>query len=317
MVGTTTDRPLWRRSEARTVRPFRTLGDHLDGVGLRLTPDADFATADVVALENELLSRIAPEIRLPPPPSDIEDSVGIPPRDIHLLVSVEDRVFKNTVVAARIPLEDIPGVVEFDRDALAGVSWAGETRIHVALVLAGDRDGEVGTAQRDGSWIARKTFKLARLRDLRTFRIDSVPPEYFTNQGLPESTTYLVEILDDDLNQSCELLPDLVKVSVHAQAHAALARDEDSPVGQALLRHIFVDVVTAVLTTGFRTLAGELDERSILAVVSKRLAQSTQSTLEDVRALAKARDDAKLRALVQSHVQLTRALTTAVQRRSL
>lgn len=200
---------------------------------------------------------------------------------------------------------------------MASLSWAGEMRVHVAILLAEQKKGEVGTAQRTGSWVARKTFSIGRPRDTASFSIDAVEPDYFEMRGLPKTTTYLVEINDPDLNQSCENLPDLVKVSLAKDVHAALAKDEDSPMAKAIIKSIYVDVVTTILATGYGSLSPreQVKQDSILDVVTAKLAKSTGLSVDKLRSLAAETAGAQLRAVVQADVELSRALVNAAQRR--
>lgn len=112
-------------------------------------------------------------------------------------------------------------------------------------------------------------------------------------------------------------MPDLVKVSLAKDVHAALAKDEDSPMAKAIIKSIYVDVVTTILATGY----GNLDKReqvkqdSILDVVTAKLAKSTGLSADKLRTLAAETAGAQLRAVVQADVELSRALVSAAQRR--
>jgi hypothetical protein len=143
-----------------------------------------------------------------------------------------------------------------------------------------------------------------------------VEPEYFEKLGLPAETTYLVEIADPDLNQPCENLPDLVKVSVAQSVHSALARDEESSMAKALIKSIYVDVVTTVLATGYSNLSSDVQPDSIIEVVTLKLQKSTGLSAERLRQLAKENAGAALRAVVQADIELTRALVSAAQRKA-
>jgi hypothetical protein len=167
-----------------------------------------------------------------------------------------------------------------------------------------------------GAWVARKTFSIGKLRDTAAFSINAVEPEYFEKLGLPAGTTYLVEIADPDLNQPCENLPDLVKVSLAKAVHSALARDEESSMAKALIRSIYVDVVTTVLATGYSNLSSDVQPDSIIEVVTSKLEKSTGLSAERLRQFARESAGASLRAVVQADVELTRALVSAAQRKA-
>lgn len=311
----------WHRQESRPVRPFRSAADYLDDVGLRLYADEEFKATDSASKVGSVeRARLAMAVKVPAAPENFEDLVGIPAKALRVVVTLEDRTFKDSGVAADVPLSDLMGagrILDLDAAVVSSMSWAGETRVHVSAVLAEARKGEVGTAQRVGSWVARKTFAIGNPRDTASFSIDAVEPDYFEKRGLPSATTYLVEINDPDLNQSCENLPDLVKVSLAKDVHAALAKDEESPMAKALIKAIYVDVVTTVLATGYTNLgvSTEVRQDSIIDVVTMKLVKSTGMTAEKLRIFAGQTAGSQLRAVVQADIELSRALVSAAQRR--
>jgi hypothetical protein len=167
-----------------------------------------------------------------------------------------------------------------------------------------------------GSWLARKIFTIGTQKDSSTFKISDVEPDYFEARGLPKDTTYLVEIHDVDLNQSCEFLPELVKVSLTKSVHAALARDQESAAAQSLYRGIYVDVVTTVLATGYANLGGaNVIDGGILAVVTDKLSKATGVSPERLRSFASETAGSKLRSVVQAQVDLSHAFVSALQRK--
>jgi hypothetical protein len=310
----------WQKQESRPVRPFRSAKDFLDDVGFRMYADEDFKTDEAIQTGDVELSKLTLAIRVPAGALNFEEVVGVPNSLLRLVVTVEDRTFKDSEVAANIPMAEVGAsvrVLDLDAEAVEHLSWSGETRVHVAVVLAEPRSGgEVGTAQRVGAWVARKTFSIGKLRDTAAFSINAVEPEYFEKLGLPAGTTYLVEIADPDLNQPCENLPDLVKVSLAKAVHSALARDEESSMAKALIRSIYVDVVTTVLATGYSNLSSDVQPDSIIEVVTSKLEKSTGLSAERLRQFARESAGASLRAVVQADVELTRALVSAAQRKA-
>jgi hypothetical protein len=309
----------WQKQESRRVRPFRSAKDFLGEVGFRMYADEDFKTDEAVQTGDVELSKLALAIRVPAVALNFEEAVGVPTSLLRLVVTVEDRTFKDSEVAVNIPMAEAGAsvrVLDLDAGAVERLSWAGETRVHAAVVLAEPRNGDVGTAQRVGAWVARKTFSIGKARDTAAFSINAVEPEYFEKLGLPAGTTYLVEIADPDLNQSCENLPDLVKVSLAKAVHSALARNEESTMAKALIKSIYVDVVATVLATGYSNLSSDVQPESIIEVVTSKLSKSTGFSAERLRQLAKESAGALLRAVVQADVELTRALVSAAQRKA-
>lgn len=312
--------PTWQRQESRPVRPFRSAADCLGGVGFRVYSSEDFQLREAIQIASVEIDRLALAIRVPAISEDLEEVVGIPIEELRLVVTMEDRSFKNSSVALDVALSEVvaaPKIFPLAIDSVATMSWAGETRVHVAILLAAPRTGEVGTAHRVSSWVSRKTFSVGKVRDSASFAIEAVEPDYFLQRGLPATATYLVEISDSDLNQSCENLPDLVRVSLAKDVHTALARDEESPMAKALVRSIYVDVVTTVLATGYASLGPNCDvqQDSIIDVVTTRLMKSTGLSERTLRAYAEMTAGAQLRAVVQADIDLSRSLVSAAQRR--
>jgi hypothetical protein len=309
----------WRRQETRAVRPFRSADDYLTGTALRLYADDPFKPDEAVLAESVDVSRLALAVRIPKVPSDFEEVVGIASKALRLTVTIEDMLFKNSIVLHSVPLlEASNGQVdmEVEHDQVSHLSWAGEMRVHVAVILASARDGEAGTAWRVGSWVARKTFVIGKPRDITSFKIDSVEPDFFEKRGLPPGATYLVDV-DQDLNQGCENVPELIRVYLAKDVFVALARAEGSTAALAILREIYVDVVGTVLGTGYRRLRGEaVAPGSILDVVTARLSKSTGLSPKRIRELASHPSGAEIRAVAQADAELSRAWLSAAQRRS-
>jgi hypothetical protein len=309
----------WQKNETRSVRPFRSAEDYLWDVGLRLYPDQEFSTIESVSGDDLDLDRLSISVRVPKVSTNIEEVVGVPPKDLTLAISLEDRAFKTRDVAHHDALKscfDDVQVIDLPDDVVQQISWSGEVKVYVAVVLAESRQGELGTAERMGSWLAQKIFTIGKQRETSTFNIMAVDPDFFQTRGLPRSTTYFVEIADNDLNVPCEALPQLIKVYIAKDVHAALGRDEGSAASKAFVRSIHVDVVTTVLTTGFQGLTGMLEPDGILDVVSRRLAKSSGIPVSTLEKLAKDSAGAGLRAVVQAEVDLSRAIVSAAQRRA-
>lgn len=307
----------WEREESRVVRPFLSAEDYLRDAALRLHVGDDFDPNPSIHIESIDRSRLSPAIRVAAPPKELEELVGVPSKELVLIVSIEDRVLKSTTIAHSVSLAQVADeIIELGDSALEYAGWSGDMRIHVAAVLGKDRKAALGLAYRVGSWIARKTFSITRARDSANFSITPVDEEWFKSRGLPPSTTYYVEMLSTDLNQPCDSMPDLVKVYLHQSVHTALARDEDTPVARALVKSIYTDVVSSILTVGFANLqADQLLPGSILDVVSGRLAKATGVSLEKLMQFAKDTGGTHLQAVIQAEAELTRAMVTASGRK--
>jgi hypothetical protein len=310
------ERDAWRRQESRVVRPFKSAEHYLSDSKLKLFSDGDYLDGPAIQVDRIDRDRLAVALRISTPPPNFQEAVGASLNELSLVISIEDRVLKRADVVTVIPLAKLEtDPVDLGEEVRDNFSWVGETRIHVSVVLNKSRKAAPGIASRAGSWLARKTFFIRKSSDTAAFKITPVDPDYFEKRGLPSTTAYFVEIQDADLNQTCDNLPDMVKVCMNRDVHTALARDEESNVAKALVRTIYVDVVSTILASGFEALEGEIQTNSVLDVVTKRLSKATGINSSKLQKFAKDNGGAQLRAIVQAEAALGRSLVSATARR--
>lgn len=317
VLRTADERP-WQRSESRQVRPFRYASDYLQDAALRLYDDGDFTTEEVVPTDEVDLPRFAPVVRISKPPALFEDVVGVSAEQLRFVTIVEDRFFKRATVVHECRLADIPSDLLYLGDHARRVaSWRGETRVHLAVILGEDRKADVGYATRRGSWVARKSFRITKPTNSAVFPIQPVDEEWFVARRLPSKTAYLVQILEEDLNQPTAELSEAVKVFASKDLLTALAGgNQESAVNTALMKAIYTDVVTAVLATGMEDLEGDPSPNSLLDVIVTRLASGASIPRERVLELAREKGANELRAVVQAQAELARAMISAVRRKA-
>ena len=86
---------------------------------------------------------------------------------------------------------------------------------------------------------------------------------------------------------------------------------------KALIKAIYVDVVSTVLATGCANLEGsDVEPGSILEVVTSKLEKSTGLNAAHLCQLAIESAGSRLRAVIQADIELTRALVSAAQRKA-
>jgi hypothetical protein len=315
-MSKTQERRRWERQESRVVRPFKSAEEYLSDSRFRLYSEGDFVDGPVIQLDGTLQrERLALAVKVPAPPKEFAAQVGAELGEMSLVVTLEDRTFKNSWVMHNQALVAFTGGVIDLPECDERISWASDTRLHVAIVLSKNRKARAGLAYRAGSWLAKKTFVLKSPNDNSTFRIVAEKDEYFRKRGLPGTTTYFVDIQDPDLNQPCENVPQLITVYMHESAYGALAKDDDSVIAKALIRNIYVDVVSTILSAGFNAVDGEIAQDSILDVVCRRITKATGVPLEKLRQFAKDNGGAPLRAVIQADAELTKAVVVAASRR--
>lgn len=311
--------PLWHRAETRSVRPFWSAGAYLKDSAIRILREGEYTDETFISIEQVSPDKVGVSIRVGAVPKDLQSTAGVGANEARLVVSLEDRVFKHTAIAVNVPATDIgdTAFLEVPDEVATMMSWTGEVRIHVALLLESDhKSGSFGQPRRAGSWLAKKTFVVSNPRDISTFPIDAVDAEYFVKRGLPASTTYLVEVLDPDFNQSSEEIPNLLKVCVAKDVHAALAKNDESMTSRALMRAIYVDVISTVVSAGVASLgeSGALQEDGILDRLFQRLARVSGAEIIDIRKWAKDPGSPKLRALVQAEAEQSRSWINSLQK---
>jgi len=265
----------WERSETRTVRPFRFASDYLKDAALRLYDDEDFSDADVWQIEDLDPRRVSPTIRISKPPPNFTEAVGASFEELRLVVIIEDRFLKRSGVVYEVDFsDDLGGEIDLCEEAKCAASWRGDTRIHVAVILGEDRDVPVGYARRAGSWVARKSFRISSAANVSTFSIRYVDREWFRSQRLPETTTYLVEVLGDLGANPAEEVQGSVEVALSEEVRNALAKSAASSTTEALMMTMYTDIVTSVLEAGVAQYGDDPAAGSILDVLIDRLSRS-------------------------------------------
>lgn len=303
----------WLRTEARTVRPFRYSEDLLQKTGFRLLPEDDFFEGDSIHKDEIDVDAIVPEIRLDFSPNYVHEQLGVTSAQVRLIVSIEDKALKRNVLALNLSIDECAdGAIAIPISACKKLSWSGETKLCIALVLASDRKADLGEATLAGHWLAKKEISISRVRDTASFPIAIVKSEWFPSVGLPTDTTYYVELLTEDLNQPCEQLPEMVRIYVNETINQMLSRAEDSAAGRALVRGIYCDTAATILSVGFGNIEPETEllKNGVLQVVADRLSEATGLNVAAITKMAKEPGASKLRALFQTETGLTKALAS-------
>lgn len=315
MIVNSNANTLWQRRESRVIRPFHDAGKYLCDSSIQLASEMEFTTNESLVLEEADVIDFSPSIRVPAPPNNLEETVGATLDQLTFVVVIEDGFLKRSRIIMSIPLRSIsensPIALPNIRDE--PISWRSEIRIHLAVVLAESRKADLGFASRRGSWVAKKTFRIGRDKNMPQFRIQDVDEEWFQRRGLPRSTAYFLDVADT-LDEPIEQLPDLVGIFVNRSLVHALARNESSSINQALMKTIYVDVVTSILSDGLTDLDGEPTPDGILDVVLNRLARTTKTTRQSLLQLAKEGRANEIRAWVQSAADFTHSMIVASRR---
>lgn len=305
----------WERTEARVVRPFRSLDHWLDDARIRICKGEEFQEGPTIHIEGVAREQLDLAIQIPLLSSGIEDLVGIPLEQLSLIVTCEDSVLKRSAVLGQLDVGASSGArVELGAELLKHATLRNETQITLALVLALDRAQTDGSAYRRGSWLARKTFTLGGNRNFATFNLKRVDERWFIQNGLPARSAYFVNILDGDLNQPCENIGDMIQVCIHEKLYDALAREDASASIQAFHASLYAEIAAAIIVCGFSNLQGEPSSGTVLFSVVERLSKATGVLPERIKQLARENGGTGLRAVVQAEADLLRHMTYAAAR---
>jgi len=305
------------RTESRTVRPFDFEEHLLDGIAIRFSSDTDFTTEE--SIRDEELSRegLSPELKLDFDPAILKERYPILNESLRLIVAVEDRALKKKALAYQASVTECAGTaVTLNPSFCKRFSWGGTMKITVAVVLAENRTAPLGQATKAGNWLAKKEFSFSTANDRPIFNIQSVPPEAFKRFRLPLDTAYYVEIIAEDFNQPYEDAVGLFTVWMNESVSQMLFKIDDSKTGQAVARSIFTDISATILSAGFSRLAeGEqLDEKGFLHTAAKRISDSMDIDIQTITSMGRDAGGSRLRSLLQSQTNLTKALSSLTSR---
>lgn len=306
----------WQRTESRTIRPIHYSEDLLHNTAIRLKETEDFIdNVDSIQRDEIDLAELSPELLFRFSVEDVESQLGLDPDLLRLLVSIEDKALKKTVLAHTCRFdEEFESQILIPKDIVDSLSWSGDTKINIAVVLADDRNASVGQASHAGQWLAMKTISVIRERNSATFPIEVVNGEVFVAKGLPPDTTYYVEIVSDLFNDPASAMNDLVRIYVNESINPTLDKAKDNSAGRALLLNMYCDAAASILEAGYAPLesASEIEEGSILKTVTDKLSASTGISPENIFKLSKdLGGSSRLRALLQSECGLSRTLSSA------
>lgn len=181
-------------------------------------------------------------------------------------------------------------------------------------MLTRDRKATPGIAHRAGSWLARKIFVLGKASSNASFNIIPVKEDWFVDHKLPPTTAYYIQLTSENFNVPCSEITGLVAVYMSEALHSTLARDENSATSRAVIKTVYADVVSTIISMGVRNLEGEeIADNSILRVAIDRLAKESKFSKEKILEYAA---DTRLKTVVQAAADLSRVLIVAAARRS-
>lgn len=311
----------WRRTESKTIRPFQHSDEVLSATGFRLSDDFEFQDGvDVFQNDGLIKSQLAPEFLIKLSAIDIENSLGLNADLLKLVISVEDKALKQIIVFHESNhFDDEEIEIKVPQDVVNRLSWSGDTKFTIAIVLADDREPVIGQASEAGQWLAKKIVSVIKERHTASFPFEVISRDEFEKKGLPKDTTYFVDIFLDDFNDPDVAMNEMVKIFVNETVVSVMNKAEETASGRALLLNIYCDAAASILDVGYAKLKSvdQLQEGSVLHTVSDKLSASTGVSIEDIFAMTKRLGGGcRLRSLLQSECQLTKTLTSATFTRS-
>ncbi|MDW8059329.1 MAG: hypothetical protein RMK01_04595 [Thermomicrobium sp.] len=298
------------RSESRLVRPFPSVDDALESVGLRLHPDREFSLDSPVDLESLSDQDVYPELRLDVARDRIAQKYGTILDSIRLVVIVREKAIHRSRSIFESRLDHLPPVLPLYEHA-SDIQWNRVSAIATFLVLGTSLQARPGYPYQKGHWVARKEFLIRSRIQAGQFPIECWNPSDFKNAGFPEHSTYAVEILDrEELFRSDGDAADAVRIRIHADVYRALLQAEDERWARGLQRLLVAEIATEILITSFGSGESPTIEPgspidSLLTAASER----QRIPRERIEKWARERNTSKVRAVFQAYLRANDELT--------
>lgn len=306
----------WFRKISRTVRPFKYSNALLANALFRLNDIEDFSDSQSVSIDGINLESLAPEFKINLNNDFIGKQLGVNSDLLSLIVSANDNILKRTNILFSAPLKNIKVdennnyFISLESSKVNSISWTTKTKITLAIVLHNSQETKVGQAYLAGHWLSRKDFSITESANTPKFNFKIIKPEQFKEFNLPTSTSYYIKIVGDDLNVPRENFQEIIEVYISEPINNFLAKNDNSLNGIALSHMIGYDLAATILSYGFSNLDDdqEISEDSILFTAAHNLSKEVGIDLSLIKAWAKEPGATRLRALFQSHMNLTKAL---------
>lgn len=310
-----TRRNAWKRSEARTIRPFRDVTSFLADLELRYAPNLEFSADEHIGVR-ALPASVHPALRFAEANVSVEHETGIPAALLEVVVILEHRFFKTSKLLQRFSLDSlVPGIIEIEGAPTDRTYWSEDASLRIALVLREGVDRKANTAYRKSSWLAEKRFGVSRAFNRSKFDVRAVPEEYFVNLGLPAGTTWNVKLQADGLTQSEVEIEDALEICVREDLVQTLEQHPDSPITEALYLMIAYEAITMVLTQGARVSNGKLDDKSVLQSVVAEIADELDIPPGEIlRVAIDPQTEFELRSIVQAYLNMSKTFLQAGSR---
>lgn len=298
------------RTETRVVRPFLDISEILKKSELRVEKDGVFSSSETVPIEDIDPKNLEIALKIPLPPTDIEEKNGIKREDISIVIIVTDQRLKKSACLFQMKLDEVcEDPYEFTDAQMNMFYWKGNVSIDLAAVLGIERPVEPNKPFLAGHWIAKKRFTLNARKDNPAFPIIPLPGEDFANKfNMPKDTVYFIEYISDTLNVPFSELDNTLRIYIHEDVYNSLLRNENSPSTRLQERIIMTEIFTCILAKYLTSIdAEDLTEDSVIKTLINRVEESTGYGLDSLKGYAKSGGYSELKAIVQSYLKLKRA----------
>lgn len=297
----------WRRTETRTVRPFRSVDGCLQGVRMRLFPDVEFDDRTSFDASDAEERDVNPEFLLAVDRSALEGWRDLP---LSLVIRLADARLRRSEVVFEGGLESVPPKWAIPRDVRDRFSWRSGVEASVALLLTSDRPPQPGQPFLRGNWLARKDFAVRAKAEPRAFPVERWTAEDFARRGLPRDSVYWIDFIADDLNTGFDNPADAFRVCLRADAYDAFRDAQETNPARALLLMMVAEILAEVLWRGLRDVQDteEVQRSGLLDCALMRVEKATNVSRERLHELVAEGELSSLRTFAQAAVGARRVV---------
>lgn len=198
----------WTRTEPEDLTPFFGIGNVskiLDGAAIVPWPGEEPVSAPVPVQEPVAMKNLAPTIHPGLSADALEAALGAELPLYDLILTVETPQLLRRTIAGRWRCDGpIPEAIEVDPEALVDGILAGALEIGLAICLREGDEPRVGYPELPGTRLVGKTFVFGIDSRQNTFSFEELTEILRRERGLPDMTTFVVDLDKDDLVQPAD-----------------------------------------------------------------------------------------------------------------
>lgn len=193
----------WTRTVDRDLSPFFGIGDVSGLLGdatIVPWPGEEPVSVPDRVLDPAEMANLAPTIHPGLSADELEAALGRELLLYDLILTVETPQLLRRTIAGRWRCDGpIPEAIEVESEALVDGILAGTLEIGLAICLREGAEPRVGYPELPGARLAGKTFAFGIDRRQSTFSFEELTGDLRRERGLPDMTTFVLDLDKDDL----------------------------------------------------------------------------------------------------------------------